>query len=107
MHLIAVFFASVFGGLFSVLVKHFSHKAAMAIVVTALVLAVTTTFYLIIKMLVSGITHLITNEYLLMAFWTLWPDNADICISAIFAADVAAFVYRYKLKVIAMISAAS
>ncbi|NMG49196.1 hypothetical protein GO613_13895 [Azoarcus communis] len=107
MQLVAMFFASVFGSIFAVLVRHFSHKAAMAVVITALVLTVTTVFYITVKMLVNGVTQLITNDYLLMAFWALWPDNADICISAIFASDVAAFVYRYKLRVIAMISSAS
>ena len=106
MPFLAAFLASVFGSIFTVLVKHFTHRVAMALTITAAVLAVTLAFYVSIKLLVSGVTRLIDNHYLLMAFWALWPDNADLCISACFGADVAAFIYRYKLKVVSMISRA-
>lgn len=104
---LAQFFVSIFSGLFTWLAGYFTRKTALALTVIATGLAMTTTFYVSIKLLVSGVVATVSNQYLLMGFWALWPDNADLCISACLSADVAAFVYRYKLKIMQMITAAT
>ncbi|WP_068636746.1 DUF5455 family protein [Thauera butanivorans] len=104
---LAQFLISIFGGLFTWLAQYFTRKTAMALTLVATGLAMTTTFYLSIKLLVTGVVGAISNQYLLMGFWALWPDNADVCIAACLSADVGAFVYRYKMKMMQMITASS
>lgn len=107
MSYLATFLVSVFSGFFTWLAQYFSKKTAFAVTLGATGLSMTIAFYVAIKLLVSGLVYTISNQYLLMGFWALWPDNADICIAACLSADVAAFVYRYKMKMIEMITAAS
>jgi hypothetical protein len=100
----AAFLSSVFGGLFAFLLKHFTHRVAVALTLTAAVLSATMAFYLILQSLMSGIMLSISNEYLLMVFWTIFPDNGSIYITACFSADIAAFVYRHKLQLMRTIA---
>lgn len=104
---LAQFLISVFSGLFTWLAQYFTKKTALAVTLAATGLAMTGAFYLAIKLLVSGVVSTVSNQWLLMGFWALWPPNADVCIAACLSADVAAFVYRYKMKMVEMITAAS
>jgi hypothetical protein len=107
MYLIAAFFASVFGSFFSFLLKRFTHRVAVGLTLTASLLTATMIFYVLVQSLINGIVSLVDNEYVLMAFWAVCPANASICISACFAADIAAFIYRHKIRLMTAIAGVS
>jgi hypothetical protein len=90
----AAFLVSFFGKLFDAFANLISKKVALggAIVTTSLLLL--TAFWVALKSLVWGLVSQITNEYVLMAFYGLWPSNAEICLSAYWTAQLTAFIYR-------------
>lgn len=104
---LAQFLGAVFGGLFSWLAQYFSRKLAMGVTVIATSTAMMLAFYAAIQLLVGGVTATVTNVYFLVGFWAVWPDNAELCIAACLGADVAAFVYRHKLKLMELVTSAS
>jgi hypothetical protein len=101
---LAAFLASTFGSLFAFLLKHFTQRVAVAATLGAAVLSVSLVFYIAIQALVSGVMRTVDNEFFLMGFYALWPENASLCISACIGAEVAAFIYRHKIRLIQMVS---
>lgn len=104
---LANFLVSVFGSLFGFLATYFGKKAAIGAAVGTTLLAATTAFYLAIKALVVGLMSQITNQWFLMAFYAIWPSNAELCLSACIAADLAVLLYRYQLMTIRAVASAS
>lgn len=104
MALFANFLVSVFGGLFTFFASYFTKKVAVGAAVSATLLAVTVAFYATVRGLVNGLAFSITNEWLLMGFWSILPSNFVSCITIIFAAEVAAFLYRHQLMTIKAVS---
>lgn len=100
----AAFFASVFSSLFAFLASYISKKVALGAAVVATLLTTTTAFYVVMKALVAGVAYSISNQYLLMGFYAVWPSNAETCLAAIFAAEIAAFLYRHQLLTIKAVS---
>lgn len=101
---IGAWLVSVFGGLFAWLSTWLGAKAALSLAIVAVSLSITGAFFIAIKALVVGVMSYITYEPFLMVFYALWPANAETCIAACLGADVAAFLYRYKLGLIQAIS---
>lgn len=98
------FIGSIFGGIFTFFSTHFARKAAITLTITSVLLATTLSFYIAIKALVIGVASFIPDSTLLMYFYALWPNNAETCFSAIFAAEIGGFMFRYKMKIISTIS---
>jgi len=90
----ASFLVSVFGSLFGFLAQHVTKKVALGAAVLAVSAALLGGFYLAIKALVVGLSFTVTNQYLLMGFYMVWPSNAELALSAVISAKVAAFLYR-------------
>jgi hypothetical protein len=102
---LAPLLVSLFSGLFTFLSLYISKKIAISIAIAAVFLAITTFFYITIKLLVVGVVSSISNPYLIMYFYALWPSNAETCFTSIFAAEVAAFLYRHKIMTVRAIAA--
>ncbi|WP_318825802.1 hypothetical protein [Burkholderia thailandensis] len=94
MQLFAGFLVAAFGKLFEVIASYVGKKVAVGSAVLATSLVLLTTFWLALKALVVGLMSPVTNQYILMAFYALWPSNAEICISAYWSAQLVAFIYR-------------
>jgi len=104
MKFIGAFLASVFGGIFSGAVSYFGKKASIAIGIIGLMMAATMIFYVAIKLLIIGVASIITDPILLMYFFVLLPANFDTCMTAIFSAELLAFLYRHKIMLIMSVS---
>lgn len=107
MKYLATFLLTVFSSVFGFAVKYFSRKVAIVATVTVAMLSLTTAFYLTLRGLVTVAVAQITNEALLMGFFAIWPPNAELCITICLAADVAAFMYRYQVDLLRMVSSSS
>lgn len=94
MQLLAGFLLTAFGKLFEFFALHIGKKIAMGAAVIATAAALLGVFWLALKALILGLAHQVTNQYLLMGFYMLWPNNAELCISAYWTAQVTAFIYR-------------
>ncbi len=100
----ASFLASVFSGIFGYLATSISKKVAFGGAVAATILLTTTAFYAAIKLLLVGFTYTITNPYIQMAIWSVIPSNLETCLTVMFAAEVAAFIYRHQIATIRALS---
>lgn len=94
MNWLAAFLIAGFGKFFDYLLAFVGKKIAAGAAVLATSLALLTAFYIALKLLVVGLTYQISNQYMLQAFYVLWPSNAELCLSAYWTAQVTAFVYR-------------
>ena len=83
-----------FGKLFDYFLQFVGKKIAVGAAVIATSLALLTAFFIALKLLVIGLTYQISNQYVLQAFYVLWPSNAELCLSAYWTAQVTAFIYR-------------
>lgn len=92
------FFAGVliafFGKLFDYFATYVGKKVAIGGAIIATSLALLTAFWIALKALVVGLMHQVTNQYVLMSFYALWPSNAELCLSAYWTAQLVAFIYR-------------
>lgn len=97
---LAAFLSSVFGSLFSLFSAWLSAKAAMAAAIVAVSLAATAALFLVVKGLIIGLVGSVPYEPFVMGFYAVWPSNAETCIAACFGADIAIFLYRYKMGLV-------
>ena len=107
MQFIAGFLATVFQGLFALAVQYFTKRVAIATAVSATLLAATVAFYAGIKAIIAGLRYTITDPAFLMAFYAVKPSNLETCLTVCFAADVAAFLYRFQLITIRSVASAT
>lgn len=96
----AAFLKAAFVAVFAIFTKYLGYQLAKVAILISVFLAMVVALLGAFKLLVAGVASQITNEYLLMVFWVIWPDNADLCISACLGADVAVWVYRVKLQLL-------
>jgi magnesium-transporting ATPase (P-type) len=101
------FFSTIFAGLFGFLATYFTKKVTYGAAVVTTVLAVTATFYIAIQGLVHTLAYTITDEWLLVGFFSVLPGNAVTCITAMFFAEIAGFIYRHQLYTINAVASAS
>lgn len=94
MQFLAAFLVSVFGKLFDYFATYVGKKVALGGAIVATSLALLTAFWIALKALVVGLMHQVTNQTMLMAFYAIWPSNAELCLSAYWSAQLAAFIYR-------------
>ena len=64
-------------------------------------------FYAGLQALLVGLAATITNEYVLMVFYAVLPSNAVPCLTACFAAELSAFLYRHQMGVIKTVAGVS
>ncbi len=92
------------GSFFAFIVSVVGAKTAFIVAIGAVSLSITAALFLAIKALIAGLMVTVGYQPFVMAFWALWPSNAETCIAACLGADVAVFLYRYKLHLIQAIS---
>ena len=103
---IAVFLATFFSAVFTWISKYIGAKlgAAAAVAVVSLSMLVALTY--LMKGLLFDLVWLVPYEPFLMAFYACWPSNAETCIATCFSADIAVFMYKYKNRLMALVSSA-
>lgn len=94
MQYLAGFLVAVFGKLLDYFATYVGKKVAVGGAIIATSLGLLTAFWLAMKALVVGLVHQVTNQHLLMAFYAIWPSNAELCLSAYWTAQLVAFIYR-------------
>lgn len=99
MGLVAQFLTALFSNLLVYLSSRVTKRVGMAIFTITVITSLSLALYLLIKGLVAGIVMYITNEWILMGMGILWPSNAEACISAIFTAELAVYIFRHKKRV--------
>jgi hypothetical protein len=97
---IAIFFTSVFSGLFSIIGGFVGKKVAYGAAVSATLLIVAITFYTAINGLLSGVIQTMSNTTFLMVFYSVLPSNFATCITVMLTSDVAGFIYRHQVATI-------
>ena len=94
MQYLATFLIAAFSQLFGYFATYVGKKVAIGGAIVASSLVLLTAFYVALKALVVGLIHQVTNQTLLMAFYAVWPSNAELCLSAYWTAQLVAFIYR-------------
>jgi hypothetical protein len=94
MQWLAGFLVAAFGKFFDFFLEVAGKKVAVGAAVLTTSVALLSAFYIALRALVIGLTHQISNQYMLQGFYALWPWNAELCLSAYWTAQVMAFVYR-------------
>ena len=96
---LAQFLTALFSNLLVWLSSRVTKRVGMAIFTITVITSLSLALYLLIKGLVAGLVMYITNEWILMGMGILWPSNAEACISAIFTAELAVYIFRHKKRV--------
>lgn len=99
MSLIAQFLTALFSNLLVWFSSRVTKQVGMIIFAITVITSLSLALYLSIKGLVAGLVMYITNEWILMGMGILWPSNAEACITAIFTAELAVYIYRHKKAV--------
>lgn len=104
MPVFAAIILNFFGAIAGWLAGFIAKKAALTVALGGVVVVLTLALFGLYKAVSALLLYSISNEYVLMVFNQIWPDNANLCIGSIIAAEVAAFVYRYKVKMLILLS---
>lgn len=99
MGLIAQFLTALFGNLLIWFSSRVTKQVGMTVLAITVITSLSLALYLTIKSLVAGLVMYITNEWILMGMGILWPSNAEACITAIFTAELAVYIFRHKKAV--------
>ncbi|NOT98682.1 MAG: DUF5455 family protein [Sideroxydans sp.] len=102
-----VFFTSVFGTLFGWIANYFTKKIAFGLASMAMFLTLSTAFYTACQALIAGLGGVITNEWLLVGFWSVVPSNTSTCLTICFSAEILGFLYRHQIAVVKAVSSAN
>lgn len=94
------FFVSIFQDIFAFFAARFARQTAITLTASTLLFTLTSAFYVAITGLLAGLAAAIPNSVVLMYFYVLWPSNATTCFSVIFAAEIGAYLYRYKVGIV-------
>lgn len=100
---IAIFLGSVFATAYEWFSKYLFSKVALVGAVSVASLAAIVAFYAALKLLIVGCVAAVPNETFRMAFYACWPSNAETCVAACWGADVAAFVYKYRARLMMLV----
>jgi hypothetical protein len=103
MRRLAALFGSFFTSTFGLAASWFSVRAATIAAGVAVTAALTAGLFIGCKALVSNVVMSVPYEPFVMGFWACWPANAETCISACLGADIAVFIYRYKVDLMKVI----
>lgn len=100
MPIFAQWVAAVFSSIFGLVASWLTARTALFVTVAAVSLSLTLALFAAIKALVAGVAVAVPYEPFVMGFYACWPSNAETCIAACFGADVAVFIYRYKVGLV-------
>lgn len=92
-------FSSLFAYLISAGVYWRVQKIGWALLVLAALSAVYTTLFVLLNTLVFAVVQPISNEYVRMGFYILWPPGADLLLSGYFTARFAIWAINAKVRV--------
>jgi hypothetical protein len=101
---LAAFIGELFGISFGWVASLMTAKVAVILAVVTASLGLITALFMALRALTSGLVSLVPDETFRMAFWAIWPSNAEACIAACFGADAAVFLYRFKDRLLGLVS---
>lgn len=101
------FFTAVFGSLFGFIAQYITKKIAYAGAVGASLLAITVAFYAAITALINNLLFVVTDQWILNGIFSVLPANFMTCMTAIWSAEILAFLYRHQLFTIKAVSSAN
>jgi len=101
------FFTTVFGSLFGFFAQYLTKKIAYAGLVTAAIFAAVVAFYAAMQALTGSLAYVITDKWLLMGFYAVLPSNLSTCLTAIWSAEILAYLYRHQILMIKTVSQAT
>ncbi len=100
MYRLAAFFGSVLTGVVALLTSWLGKKAAIAVALVAAYGAALTALWAGISLLIGNLAGLIPQNAYTNSMWVgmnlVIPDNFEVCVSAMLAADVAVYLYRFN-----------
>jgi hypothetical protein len=91
---LAKFLVGAFGGIVAFFAQYVTKKTALGLTMISVIAGLTLTLYTGLSLMVASLAVQIVNPYILMGMSVLWPPNAEACISAMFATDLAVWLYR-------------
>lgn len=94
MGLLAQWLMTAFASLLGFFAQWVTKKTALGLTMITVIAGLTSALYLLLKGLVAGLAATIVNKWVLIGMSIIWPSNAEACISAMFACDVAVWLYR-------------
>lgn len=98
MPLLAGLLTQLFIGIASFFAKWITRKVAAIAAGIAIMSVITGTLYLVGKVLVTGLLVAFPmTPWLSTGIWIMIPDNAGVCMAAMFATDMAVAVYRLNV----------
>lgn len=102
MSALATFFLGIFSTLAGFFLKFVTRRFAIALAGTTVLIAMTAVVFAAIHALIASMAVVITNQYLLMGFTALLPDNFEICISVYFSARMTIWAYNLNKDILMM-----
>lgn len=101
MPLLGALLQTLFGGLFAFLVRLAGMRLALATAAIAAFSLLTVGLYVAAGAVVAGISASFpSSSAALLGVWLVVPDNAAVCLAAIFGTDAAVALYRWNSSVI-------
>lgn len=107
MPFLAGFLVSAFVELLKFFSTRFAAKTALGLAYVASLGTITLALYVTIKGLILALTGSITNEWLLIGFYAVWPANAELCISSLITANFAAYMFRHYSTALRLVASSS
>lgn len=99
---LVAWFANIFAQFLAFFGLQLTKKTAYAVAAIAAFLGLTTAFTLGIKAMLSGIVYAFPD--IPAAAFAFIPSNAAICISTLFAARMARFIYDYNVQALKIVA---
>jgi len=107
MRALALFLASFFSGvtrwLFGFINSKVNYAIAAFVVSGTCMAALVVVFKSLIGLLIIPAVYSPWYAQFVMAFFACWPSNAETCIAACWSADIAVFLYRYRVRLFALV----
>ncbi|WP_454871309.1 DUF5455 family protein [Pseudomonas mohnii] len=102
---LAKFFLGAFTTVAGWFMGMFSRKTAIALAVTTVILAMTTALSLALKGAIAALqiyaTPVVPASFF-VGFGALCPENADVCLTAMFSARVTVWAYNFNKDLLKM-----
>lgn len=99
------FLAGVFGSIVAFFAKWLTANLAMRLTVIASITSLTGLAFLALKALIDSLI-VITPDFFAQAASMVIPDNAPLCISAVFSAHIVRYIWVWKVHFIELFGSA-
>ena len=97
MPILAGFLMSILGSFIAFFTKYFTKRIAVFTAVLTAVTLLTVTFWAALYGLISGVSLAIPTS--MQPLLGILPSNTEFCISVIFTARIASYVYSWNAKI--------